>query len=303
MKIDAVGVRGRECATRGLVRRVGPMGKIPDALRARLAKRGIEVPTDGDGDGDGTTTLIKRARGESTSDGGEEDALPPGWRSKVDPTYGKTYYYNKTLNKTQWERPVMEKTRRPPPPPPKPVAPLPPGWTAVTDPGSGREYFYNQSTQKTSWERPKDAASAVGMKRCAGCGGFGRGLVEEHGYCLHCSRILGRPPPGVSSLDVVENKFMTRQQRERADALASKAKVEEKKPPTVSYSKPAQIEQKIGPSSQQSAPSRPSAPKKVAARPPPQQESEPLDPMDPSSYSDAPRGGWGRGIEKSRDAM
>lgn len=302
MKIDAVGVRGRECATRGRVGRVGPMGKIPDALRARLAKRGIEVPTDGDGDGDGTTTLIKRARGESTSDGGEEDALPPGWRSKVDPTYGKTYYYNKTLNKTQWERPVMEKTRRPPPPP-KPVAPLPPGWTAVTDPGSGREYFYNQSTQKTSWERPKDAASAVGMKRCAGCGGFGRGLVKEHGYCLHCSRILGRPPPGVSSLDVVENKFMTRQQRERADAFASKAKVEEKKPPTVSYSKPAQIEQKIGPSSQQSAPSRPSAPKKVAARPPPQQESEPLDPMDPSSYSDAPRGGWGRGIEKSRDAM
>jgi polyglutamine-binding protein 1 len=302
VKIDAVGVRGRECATRGRVGRVGPMGKIPDALRARLAKRGIEVPTDGDGDGDGTTTLIKRARGESTSDGGEEDALPPGWRSKVDPTYGKTYYYNKTLNKTQWERPVMEKTRRPPPPP-KPVAPLPPGWTAVTDPGSGREYFYNQSTQKTSWERPKDAASAVGMKRCAGCGGFGRGLVKEHGYCLHCSRILGRPPPGVSSLDVVENKFMTRQQRERADAFASKAKVEEKKPPTVSYSKPAQIEQKIGPSSQQSAPSRPSAPKKVAARPPPQQESEPLDPMDPSSYSDAPRGGWGRGIEKSRDAM
>jgi polyglutamine-binding protein 1 len=302
VKIDAVGVRGRECATRGRVGRVGPMGKIPDALRARLAKRGIEVPTDGDGDGDGTTTLIKRARGESTSDGGKEDALPPGWRSKVDPTYGKTYYYNKTLNKTQWERPVMEKTRRPPPPP-KPVAPLPPGWTAVTDPGSGREYFYNQSTQKTSWERPKDAASAVGMKRCAGCGGFGRGLVKEHGYCLHCSRILGRPPPGVSSLDVVENKFMTRQQRERADAFASKAKVEEKKPPTVSYSKPAQIEQKIGPSSQQSAPSRPSAPKKVAARPPPQQESEPLDPMDPSSYSDAPRGGWGRGIEKSRDAM
>jgi hypothetical protein len=48
-----------EDVRRRRVGRVGPMGKIPDALRARLAKRGIEVPTDGDGDG----TMSKRARG------------------------------------------------------------------------------------------------------------------------------------------------------------------------------------------------------------------------------------------------
>ena len=77
------------------------MGKIPDALRARLAERGIDVPTEADREGDGTR-MSKRARGgASTSDAKEEDALPPGWRAKVDPTYGKTYYYNKTLNKTQ----------------------------------------------------------------------------------------------------------------------------------------------------------------------------------------------------------
>ena len=49
------------------------MGKIPDALRARLAKRGIDVPTEADGEGDGTR-MSKRARGgASTSDAKEEE--------------------------------------------------------------------------------------------------------------------------------------------------------------------------------------------------------------------------------------
>lgn len=30
--------------------------------------------------------------------------------------------------------------------------------------------------------------SAPAFKRCAGCGGFGAGLVKENGYCNHCFR-------------------------------------------------------------------------------------------------------------------
>ena len=297
------------------------MGAIPEALRARLAKRGIAVPTDDDGDdGDATTRRRERARedgngietareGATTTEATDVDAkLPRGWRAKVDPTYGQTYYYNKALNKTQWERPVEAEKTRPPPPPAaaKATTPLPPGWRATTDPASGREYFFNPHTQKTSWERPRDGATAVGMRRCSGCGGFGRGLVKEHGYCLHCSRILGRYPPGVSSLDVVDNPFMTKQQRAKAASTATDTARVEKKGPTVSaVSKPASVRRDIGPSGVQDNSNHEPAPKRkaVAARAPAKKQSEPLDPMDPASYSDAPRGTWGTGIEKSREAQ
>eukprot|EP00976_Prorocentrum_cordatum_P046982 948946-Prorocentrum_minimum.AAC.2 len=53
-----------------------------------------------------------------------------------------------------------------------------------------------QVSGETSWDMPADAAHKVRMKRCGGCGGFGRGLVKAHNYCLHCSRTLDKPPPG-----------------------------------------------------------------------------------------------------------
>ena len=40
------------------------------------------------------------------------------------------------------------------------------------------------------------------MKRCKGCGGFGRGVVKAHSYCLYCSRVLNKPPPGGYPVDV-----------------------------------------------------------------------------------------------------
>ena len=288
------------------------MGALPEALLARLAKRGIAVPSDddGDGDGDGDDATTKRRREDEDEDEDEDgtgtdvDAkLPRGWRAKGDPTYGQTYYYNKALNKTQWERPVEAEKTRPPPPPPPPATPLPPGWRATTDPASGREYFFNPHTQRTSWERPRDGATAVGMRRCSGCGGFGRGLVKAHGYCLHCSRILGRYPPGVSSLDVVDNPFMTKQQRAKAASTATgTARVETK---ASAVSKPASVRRDIGPSGAQGNSNHERAPKRkaIAARAPARKESEPLDPMDPASYSDAPRGTWGTGIDKSREAQ
>ena len=289
------------------------MGALPEALLARLAKRGIAVPSDGDGDGDDDDddddATTKRRREDEDEDEDEDgtgtdvDAkLPRGWRAKVDPTYGQTYYYNKALNKTQWERPVEAEKTRPPPPPPPPATPLPPGWRATTDPASGREYFFNPHTQRTSWERPRDGATAVGMRRCSGCGGFGRGLVKAHGYCLHCSRILGRYPPGVSSLDVVDNPFMTKQQRAKASTATGTARVETK---ASAVSKPASVRRDIGPSGAQGNSNHERAPKRkaIAARAPARKESEPLDPMDPASYSDAPRGTWGTGIDKSREAQ
>jgi len=51
-----------------------------------------------------------------------EAPLPPGWKSNVDPASGKTYYYNKELKKTQWERPAAERTDAAVLPPPAPAA-------------------------------------------------------------------------------------------------------------------------------------------------------------------------------------
>ena len=280
---------------------------LPAALLARLKARGI-VRDDDDDAGRTTTTTTKRRRELETN---EEDALPPGWKAKKDETYGKVYYYNKKLNKTQWERPgeVKDDVRprattvraaavgalAPPPPP------LPPGWSVAIDPSTKKEYYFNPHTQKTSWDRPRDGASAVGMRRCLGCGGFGRGLVKAHGYCLHCSRVLRKYPPGVDSLDVVENKFMTKQQRERV--APPLPKIEQSiKPPTVSVTRaPSAATTGIGPAHRgtQQVP----VAKKVAARAavPKAKADDPLDPMDPAAYSDAPRGTWGTGIDKSRE--
>jgi len=304
--------RPRARAFRTLARRAAvSMSKpLPRALVERLSKRGIAVPSDereASDASDGSDAIeraganAREARVTSETEASTSD-LPPGWKSKVDATYGRVYYYNKALNKTQWERPESSERAAPPPPPrvkPAVVAPLPPGWQATIDPASGREYYFNPHTHKTSWERPKDAASAVGMKRCSGCGGFGRGLVKEHGYCMHCSRVLEMYPPGVNSLDVVENKFVTKRER---SAPPPPPVVAEKKVAEASIAKQASVRHEIGPTTHTHAESVPAA-KKRAVLPPRAskvKDEEPLDPMDPAAYSDAPRGTWGTGIEKSR---
>jgi polyglutamine-binding protein 1 len=131
-----------------------------------------------------------------------------------DPESGHVYFYNQRTGKSQWDRPTVEALL---PPPSAPVLPnLPPGWEETTDPGSGQKYYYNTETSETSWERPKalNPASAAALdekselsrsagngelasspagngpkfKKCAGCGGWGRGLVQAWNYCNHCTR-------------------------------------------------------------------------------------------------------------------
>jgi hypothetical protein len=75
---------------------------------------------------------------------------------------------------------------------------------------AGHKYYYHETTGETTWERPKGPAAAVSaapipspkpadsesvasdsaskFKKCAHCGGWGRGLVTANGHCNHCSR-------------------------------------------------------------------------------------------------------------------
>jgi YHS domain-containing protein len=78
--------------------------------------------------------------------------LPKGWTEHITED-GKTYYYNKSLNKTQWERPANVASANL-------ANPLPEGWNSKVDPASGKTYYYNESIKVTQWERPANVASA-----------------------------------------------------------------------------------------------------------------------------------------------
>ena len=95
----------------------------------------------------------KRSREEAVEKGKEKDVLPEGWETSIDPTTCKTYYYNRVLGKTSWEKPTAHE---------KPIADeqskskeaLPDGWETSLDPTSGKTYFYNRTLNLTTWERP-----------------------------------------------------------------------------------------------------------------------------------------------------
>jgi hypothetical protein len=77
---------------------------------------------------------------------------------------------------------------------------------------AGQKYYYNTKTNETRWERPRGVAPAAAedssenhastgngdvsstaingskFKKCLGCQGWGRGLVQSWGYCNHCTR-------------------------------------------------------------------------------------------------------------------
>jgi len=74
----------------------------------------------------------------------QQSDLPSGWAEAIDPTSGKTYYYNVALNQTVWERPENikegdddEKS-----------------WEEAKDPSTGKTYYFNRSLNKTTWVRP-----------------------------------------------------------------------------------------------------------------------------------------------------
>ncbi|KAK9247150.1 hypothetical protein V1506DRAFT_533077 [Lipomyces tetrasporus] len=60
----------------------------------------------------------------SNSTGNASKPLPWGWSSAED-SNGRTYYYNRAENRTQWEFPEGDFLPPPPPPPPPPVASTP----------------------------------------------------------------------------------------------------------------------------------------------------------------------------------
>ncbi|XP_043699719.1 uncharacterized protein LOC122650371 isoform X2 [Telopea speciosissima] len=262
-------------------------GALPEYLKQRLRARGILK----DNTAKECSASAKNKWGNQSAETVAVVRLPPGWVEAKDPGSGSVYYYNESTGKSQWEIPVESATV---PQSPMPL-PLPQDWEEALDETTGEKYYYNTKTHVSQWERPdsSDQVSSQQMdkihsrnvtncngddqssmtKKCAGCGGWGLGLVQTWGYCNHCTRVLNLPYQQYVAPHLIDQRQIsnTANTRENSRKMESKHRSTSKPPSGKGNKKDFK--------------------KRTFA------DDEELDPMDPSSYSDAPRGGWVVGLK------
>ncbi|KAH9675125.1 polyglutamine tract-binding protein 1 [Citrus sinensis] len=191
--------------------------------------------------------------------------------------------------KSQWERPVETSSRAQTPS----HLSLMEDWIEAVDETSGHKYYYNKRTHVSQWVHPgssKPVASeqsdsnasrnttngiwdnpSSGLERCLHCGGWGVGLVQTWGYCNHCTRVLNLPQC---------QYLLTSLNKQQQTSNSANAKEDSgKNGPKQSWKPP------MGRGNRKDSRKRAFS------------EDDELDPMDPSSYSDAPRGGWVVGLK------
>lgn len=253
--------------------------ELPEYLKKRLKARGIlkdEVKKNAE-------KADSEVETQQTSLFGNF-SLPPGWIEAKDPENGASFYYNQSTGTSQWDRPVEVSSNSQTPS----LVPLPQDWMETLDESSGQKYYYNKATHVSQWEHPslpksssqdaeynvsKDVAGETLLgqvpspERCLGCGGWGLGLVQAWGHCKHCTRVLNLPQSQYLAATEGQQHFENNKQ----DLGVSSKQRSNSKPPMGRGKKD---------------------PKKRTYS-----EDDELDPMDPSAYSDAPRGGWVVGLK------
>ncbi|GAB4843979.1 hypothetical protein Ancab_013943 [Ancistrocladus abbreviatus] len=259
--------------------------ELPEYLKQRLRARGIlkDEPVK-----DSPSRNAHKLEPESSQLSANSN-LPSGWVEAKDPETGVAYYYNGSTGKSQWERPVeislsSEALL---------ALPLSDEWVEALDGTTGQKYYYNKKSHVSQWECPDLSQEATPQQvggnlssdtmdghklgqslmpeRCGGCGGWGVGLVQAWGYCKHCTRVLNLPQSqhleDSESGQLITNSSNCKQDSERSFKHRSSSR-----PP-------------IGKGGRRDHRKRSYS------------EDDELDPMDPSSYSDAPRGGWVVGLK------
>ncbi|KAK7355279.1 hypothetical protein VNO80_14532 [Phaseolus coccineus] len=239
--------------------------ELPEYLKQRLRARGIL--------GENACTADLKANAAEVT---ENQKLPPGWVEAKDPGSGACYYYNESTGKSQWENPQKSYLTEKSPS----SSQLPEYWVESLDETTGHKYYYNTKTHVSQWQRPNLAHKVLvgdgydessNLARCTGCGGWGVGLVQAWGYCNHCTRVLNLPQCQYLSSSSNYQQSSAAHPGEISDNKSSKQGTSLKPP----FHKG----------------SRKGGKKRAHA------EDDELDPMDPSSYSDAPRGGWVVGLK------
>lgn len=259
---------------------------LPEYLKQKLRARGILKE-----DADVRNTNNKLETGSTTQTGSGQlldGNLPPGWTEAKDPASGALYYYNASTGTSQWERPAEASCST--------VSTLPShftgDWVEAVDETTGHKYYYNMKTHVSQWECPysskqviensntmasansanKDQGLSSSVReKCTGCGGWGVGLVQIWGYCKHCTRVLNLPQSQYLSTSLNNEQIIS--------AAANTSRNSEEK------------------AQKQRSNWKPPKGNKRDSRKRAYSEDDELDPMDPSSYSDAPRGGWVVGLK------
>lgn len=239
---------------------------LPEFLKQKLRARGILKD---EAAKDDTAALDNKLKNQviQSPEMMAPSTLPPGWIESKDPTSGCVFYYNEKSGISQWEKPVGPSLNSQPPS----SSFVLDDWQEVLDETSGCKYYYNSKTNVSQWEHPGSTQKAalsqqvkIEQKKCSGCGGWGVGLVQSWGYCCHCTRILNLPESQYLSM-------ITASQYQASNDASNKPRSNMKPP--------------LGKGNKKDSRKRGHA------------EDDELDPMDPSSYSDAPRGGWVVGLK------
>jgi len=103
------------------------------------------------------------AAGDAATTAVDAASDPDNWRTRVDKTRDKSYYYNKVTKETTWTKPACLDGVEPKQSTATAVSTEPAKaekqWREVTDIKSGRTYWYDKVTKQTTWTNPnKDAA-------------------------------------------------------------------------------------------------------------------------------------------------
>uniref|UniRef100_A0ACD5XGS7 Uncharacterized protein n=1 Tax=Avena sativa TaxID=4498 RepID=A0ACD5XGS7_AVESA len=267
---------------------------LPEFLKQRLKARGILK--------DKAANMDKQNADSQEGHNKSAQELPLGWVEAKDPTTGASYFYNQSTGVTQWDRPggAVNTVQH------QAAPSLPKNWEEALDKSTGQKYYYNTKTQATQWEPPISVNPGVvpqastnvvnpgvvpqvstdvavqptsqnadiwnsHMQRCSGCGGWGVGLVQPWGYCNHCTRVQNLPFQQYPSYsNSIVHSGGTSAPKSQGNVAAKDRS--NSKPPSGKANKKDNRKRKGA-------------------------DDDDLDPMDPSSYSDAPRGGWVVGLK------
>lgn len=240
---------------------------LPEYLRQKLRARGILKEETRKGDPVMTDNMLETQLAQTTQNTSGVK-LPTGWAEAKDPASGALYYYNESTGTSQWEKPSETSVG---------LLPLPSAhdWVESLDETSGKKYYYNTKTQVSQWERPdalKQVVSRPMVSRNAASGNWDDSssvstkCVGCGGWGLGLVQAWGYCNHCTRVLNLPQSQYLPPAQMKED----SNKKV--LKPPMGKGNKRFGKKRAYG-------------------------EDDELDPMDPSSYSDAPRGGWVVGLK------
>ncbi|XP_077982149.1 polyglutamine-binding protein 1-like isoform X2 [Glandiceps talaboti] len=262
---------------------------LPPTLLARLKKRGL-IKQDDSGDpdeeiiaedySDMNPAFYPRSSsqhgGDNDDDDGGDEEMEGGCPNKWNKWHTCSKYCEERWGKPRKKQPSNKSGGEE----------LPPGWVKITDDNTGHPYYWNTVTDQVSWLDPTDPEAQITLPATILQTMENKGSSDSEDVTNGGSvEEEDLPPPGTEAVlhetcwkcgKKIKNVSGVCRTCELAD-MAGGGPMREKNKNV----------RKQGPPYQ-----------KKAQR----ADSEELDPMDPSAYSDTPRGGWTSGLVMQGEA-